>query len=166
MQTLAIAGVDGTIKRRFQGSVVSRHAWMKTGTLKHVKNIVGYVEDKAGNYYTVVILVNTNKGNWKSAQLQNDIIRWLVSRKKQSTHKVSPQKLSAMQYWIQVGSFEHAPTQAYLKSIWQQGFPTTTRHSGSLYKVLVGAYESEKKVKRVLEKVKASLSKKAFIIKE
>jgi len=79
MNTLSIAGVDGTIKRRFRGTVVRNRAWMKTGTLNRVKNIGGYVKTKKGKLYTVIILVNTKKGRWKAAKLQNDIMKWLVN---------------------------------------------------------------------------------------
>jgi len=79
MNTLSIAGVDGTIKKRFRGTIVKNHAWMKTGTLKRVKNIGGYVKSKIGKLYTVVILVNSKKGNWRASQLQNIIIKWLVA---------------------------------------------------------------------------------------
>lgn len=81
MDTLAIAGVDGTIKKRFRGTVVKNRAWMKTGTLRRVKNIGGYVKSKSGHLYAVSILVNTNKGNWRASGLQNDIIKWLVRYK-------------------------------------------------------------------------------------
>ena len=81
MNTLSIAGVDGTINRRFRGTVAKGRAWMKTGTLNRVKNITGYVKSKSGKLYTVVILVNTNKPRWKASQLQNQIIKWLVRYK-------------------------------------------------------------------------------------
>ncbi len=78
METLSIAGVDGTIKRRFRYSVVQKRAWMKTGTLRSVKNIGGYVQNRAGKFYTVVILINSSKGKYRGAKLQDDIIQWLV----------------------------------------------------------------------------------------
>lgn len=93
MNTLSIAGVDGTIKKRFRGSVVKNRAWMKTGTLKRVKNIGGYVKSKSGHLYAVTILVNTHKGNWRAAGLQNEIIKWLVRYKGTSVVKnISPLK--------------------------------------------------------------------------
>ncbi len=82
MKTLSIAGVDGTIRRRFRGTSVKNRAWMKTGTLNRVKNIGGYVKTRKGKLYTVVILVNTKKGRWKAAKLQNDIMKWLVNYKR------------------------------------------------------------------------------------
>ena len=95
MNTLSIAGVDGTIKRRFRGSVVQNRAWMKTGTVNRVKNISGYVKDKSGRLYTVVILVNSKKAKYSGSRLQNRVIKWLVngrhiskSHKKQNKNKI------------------------------------------------------------------------------
>ncbi len=78
METLSIAGVDGTIKRRFRNTVVKKRAWMKTGTLRRVKNIGGYVKNKAGKYYTVVIIINSSKAKYRGAKLQDEIMKWLA----------------------------------------------------------------------------------------
>ena len=95
MDTLSIAGVDGTIKRRFRHTAVKKRAWMKTGTLKRVKNIGGYVKNKAGKYYTVVILVNSSKAKYRGAKLQNEIMKWLVgSRVKASRQSIPPKAKS------------------------------------------------------------------------
>jgi len=74
METLSIAGVDGTIKKRFRRSVVKNRAWMKTGTIKGVKNIAGYVKSRKGRLYTVVILINTKVKSSKVSKLQDNII--------------------------------------------------------------------------------------------
>jgi D-alanyl-D-alanine carboxypeptidase/D-alanyl-D-alanine-endopeptidase (penicillin-binding protein 4) len=87
METLSIAGVDGTIKKRFRGTVVRKRAWMKTGTLRRVKNIGGYVKNKAGKYYTVVILINSPKAKYRGTKLQNEIMKWLVSTSAKPTTK-------------------------------------------------------------------------------
>ncbi|HIP29151.1 MAG TPA: D-alanyl-D-alanine carboxypeptidase/D-alanyl-D-alanine-endopeptidase [Sulfurovum sp.] len=81
MDTLSVAGIDGTIKKRFRGTVVKNRAWMKTGTLKRTKNIGGYVRSVSGQLYEVVILVQSKRGNWRASQLQNDILTWLVKHK-------------------------------------------------------------------------------------
>ena len=78
METLSVAGVDGTIKRRFRNSVVQKRAWMKTGTLKRVKNIGGYVKNRAGKLYTVVIIINSTRAQYPGAKLQDEIIKWLA----------------------------------------------------------------------------------------
>ena len=75
---LSIAGVDGTIKRRFRHSVAKGRAWMKTGTLKDAKNIAGYVRSKRSKkLYSVVVLYN-GREKWKGSALQNQIINWLA----------------------------------------------------------------------------------------
>lgn len=89
MKTLSIAGIDGTIKRRFRHTVVKKRAWMKTGTVKRVKNIGGYVKNRAGKLYTVVILVNSTRSRYHGAKLQNEIIKWLVKTTAKPTRKPS-----------------------------------------------------------------------------
>ena len=180
MNTLSIAGVDGTIRKRFRGTVVRKRAWMKTGTLKRVKNIGGYVKSRKGRFYTVVILVNTKQGNWRASQLQNNIIKWLVNYKgrgvavkpsyrpdhsarnsvvERKSVKPGP---SAASYYIQAGSFTHAPTEAYLSQMGSLGFPYRVENDGS-YKVLIGPYSTERSARDALKRVRSSLNREAFL---
>ncbi len=77
LKTLSIAGVDGTIRKRFKRSAAKGRAWMKTGTLRDAKNIAGYVRAKtSGTLYSVVVMYN-GKEKWKGSALQNQIINWL-----------------------------------------------------------------------------------------
>ncbi len=178
MNTLSIAGVDGTIKKRFRGTPVKNRAWMKTGTLKRVKNIGGYVKSKSGKLYAVVILVNTKRGNWRAAQLENDIIKWLVAYKdtvtKVSMNKlwgskihtmVSNEQIASGQYYIQTGSFVHTPRKKYLQAIERLGLRYKVRY-GKKHKVLIGAYSNEQKARKVLLTVRQHINSGAFIIKE
>jgi D-alanyl-D-alanine carboxypeptidase/D-alanyl-D-alanine-endopeptidase (penicillin-binding protein 4) len=80
MGTLAIAGVDGTIRKRFRNTPVRKRAWMKTGTLKDAKNIAGYVKGRSGKLYTVVIFYN-GRTRWLGSLLQNQILEWIVKSK-------------------------------------------------------------------------------------
>jgi len=80
MNALAIAGKDGTIKRRFKRSVAKGRAWMKTGTLNNAKNIAGYVRGRSGKLYVLAILYN-GRERWKGSTLQNQIIEWIVRNK-------------------------------------------------------------------------------------
>jgi len=179
MNTLSIAGVDGTIKKRFRRTAVKNRAWMKTGTLKRVKNISGYVKSRSGRLYTVVILVNTKKGNWRAAKLQDDIIKWLVEYKEKraqpsidtlwsmETNEPSDSqgKTSPLQrYYVQVGLFNSIPDQNYLLRLEHLGLPYKVRHSDK-YQVLVGAYKDEQSARTVLKKVRKHISSGAFLIK-
>lgn len=192
MQTLSIAGVDGTIKRRFAGSVVSRKAWMKTGTVNGVKNIAGYVQGKSGQLYTVVILVETRSGTWKGAQLQNDIIKWLAGynggRLGQKSNTDTPKPQEAMptplpstqitesttatetleqdtRYFVQAAAFEQIPKKEYLLRIEQLGMTYKVLQHAGKYKVLVGAFNVQNDARNALQQIRQHLNKQAFIIK-
>ncbi len=181
MNTLSIAGVDGTIKRRFRGTVVRNRAWMKTGTLKRVKNIGGYVKSRNGRVYTAVIIVNSNRGNWKASQLQNNIIKWLVTYKgrgrivaktvpqksldsgKPQRRSVPVQKNENASYSIQVGSFSQTPDETYFSHIADLGMSyRIVKENG--YKVFIGEYKSKEKAKMALKEVKNRINSGAFLV--
>ena len=79
MDTLSVAGIDGTIRRRFRNSTVYGRAWMKTGTIKRVKNIAGYVQGSSGETYVVVVLVNDSYSRKYGAKLANQVIEWVAN---------------------------------------------------------------------------------------
>jgi len=79
MDTLSIAGIDGTIRKRFKYSTVYGRAWMKTGTIKHVANIAGYVEGASGEKYVVVVLVNDKRSSRYGRRLANTVIEWVAN---------------------------------------------------------------------------------------
>ena len=81
MNTLSIAGVDGTIKKRFQNSIVFNRAWMKTGTIKSVANIAGYVQGASGEMYIVVVLVNDPLSAKYGKKLANSVIEWVAENR-------------------------------------------------------------------------------------
>jgi D-alanyl-D-alanine carboxypeptidase/D-alanyl-D-alanine-endopeptidase (penicillin-binding protein 4) len=184
MNILSIAGVDGTIKKRFRGTVAYNRAWMKTGTLRRVKNIAGYVKNRLGKCYTVVILVNSPKAKHRGAKLQNEIIKWLVqsgvtsskhieSKTKKIDNPVHRQTVRKQihtqisrnkYYYVQVGSFISKPNKSYLKRISKLGFPYSVRQS-TVYKVLIGPYKNKTIARKILKKVKAKLNKDGFVTK-
>ncbi|RLA67218.1 MAG: D-alanyl-D-alanine carboxypeptidase/D-alanyl-D-alanine-endopeptidase, partial [Epsilonproteobacteria bacterium] len=153
MNTLSIAGIDGTIKKRFKNTALKNRAWMKTGTLRNVKNIGGYVKSKEGKLYTVVVFSETKKGQWRAAKLQNEIMKWLVSyksntkqsKKKQNKNIKKYKKSSILEkYYIQVGLFSKMPNKKYFKKIEALGFRYKVVDTGK-YKVLIGAYAKKGK---------------------
>lgn len=171
MNTLSVAGIDGTIKKRFRSTQVKNRAWMKTGTLRRVKNIGGYVKSKQGQLYTAVVLVQTNQGNWRASALQNKILKWLVSYK--SRGKVENVQMQAAEYisssagkkyYVQVGFFASQPTKKYLLKIESLGLRYKVKHADN-YKVLVGAYGVEKDAKKALVTVRKHINKGAFIVR-
>jgi D-alanyl-D-alanine carboxypeptidase/D-alanyl-D-alanine-endopeptidase (penicillin-binding protein 4) len=60
VQSLSVAGVHGTAARyaRAPDSAARGNAWLKTGTLRDVVGIAGYVQALNGTRYAVVGFVN------------------------------------------------------------------------------------------------------------
>jgi hypothetical protein len=56
--SLPIVGIDGTMKKRLNGSEATGRAHIKTGTLDGVKTAAGYALDAQGRRYAVTFLIN------------------------------------------------------------------------------------------------------------
>jgi D-alanyl-D-alanine carboxypeptidase/D-alanyl-D-alanine-endopeptidase (penicillin-binding protein 4) len=56
--SLPIAGVDGTLKRRFKNSDLERHLRAKTGLLNGVASLAGYLQDDQGGLISFAIMYN------------------------------------------------------------------------------------------------------------
>ena len=66
---LPISAIDGTLRKRFNGSAFAGHAHLKTGSLKDVRALAGYLLDRGGNRFAVVMFVNhANAGQSEAAQ--------------------------------------------------------------------------------------------------
>lgn len=78
-QSLAIAGVDGTLRRRLRNTPLAGNAIGKTGTLKHVKSVAGYLTAQSGTKYVYVMLFNGRKAK-AGRPLMDDIMQWLYTQ--------------------------------------------------------------------------------------
>jgi D-alanyl-D-alanine carboxypeptidase/D-alanyl-D-alanine-endopeptidase (penicillin-binding protein 4) len=58
VESLPIAGVDGTMRNRLTSQPVNGNAHIKTGTLRDVRAIAGYVASADGSSYVVVSIIN------------------------------------------------------------------------------------------------------------
>lgn len=59
-QSLATAGVDGSLKKRLKNSDSRVHA--KTGTMKGIRSLAGYVDGESGPRYAFAVMFNGYKG--------------------------------------------------------------------------------------------------------
>lgn len=57
-ESLPIAGVDGTLRRRMVGSKAQGRVFAKTGSLRHVNALGGYVDSASGRRLVFSIIVN------------------------------------------------------------------------------------------------------------
>lgn len=63
LASLPVAGIDGTMARRFAGSPLRGRAHVKTGSLADVASIAGYVTAASGRRMVVVAFINHPKAN-------------------------------------------------------------------------------------------------------
>ena len=76
-ESLPIAGVDGTLKNRLQGSRTKGQAYLKTGTLNDTVALAGYVHAVSGKMYALAVFVNDLKAEKGRAAL-DAIVDWLA----------------------------------------------------------------------------------------
>jgi D-alanyl-D-alanine carboxypeptidase/D-alanyl-D-alanine-endopeptidase (penicillin-binding protein 4) len=77
VESLPIAGVDGTLARRFQGGAASGSAFLKTGSLLDARALAGYVKAKSGKVYAVAAMVNHAEAAAATPAL-DALIEWLA----------------------------------------------------------------------------------------
>ncbi len=76
LESLPIAGVDGTMKNRLQD--ISGKAWLKSGTLNNVRAIAGYISDGKGGFYAVSAMVNEENAGRANPAL-DELVRHIAS---------------------------------------------------------------------------------------
>ncbi len=79
ISSLAIAGVDGTVRRRLRGDDVKGMAHLKTGTLRDVRAMAGYVLGASGKRYILVSIVNDERSAGVRA-FYDSLVSWLAAR--------------------------------------------------------------------------------------
>lgn len=79
MASLPLAGVDGTLKKRFADGPVNGRAHLKTGYLENARALAGYVLDQSGKRWVVVILINDANARQGRAAM-DELLRWVAAR--------------------------------------------------------------------------------------
>lgn len=77
VNSLPVVGVDGTMKNRLHNSPVQGNAWIKTGGLKDVRAIAGYVRDKNGKRYIVVSIINHKDAMTAGMTIFEGLLKWI-----------------------------------------------------------------------------------------
>jgi len=76
---LPIVALDGTLKRRFNGSALGGNAHLKTGTLRDVSALAGYVYSARGERVSFVMLVNHTNAR-RSEAAQRALLEWVQAQ--------------------------------------------------------------------------------------
>lgn len=78
LESLPIAGEDGTLEHRFENSPLKGKLFAKTGTLDHVKALSGMMETKSGKRLLFSILANHYLSDHSAInRIQEQICKWL-----------------------------------------------------------------------------------------
>ena len=86
LASLPIAGLDGTMRRRLPDSAVAQRARLKTGTLKNVVALAGYVPDANNELCVVAAFINHPLAVSSVAEpILDALIDWVSKSKTEST---------------------------------------------------------------------------------
>jgi D-alanyl-D-alanine carboxypeptidase/D-alanyl-D-alanine-endopeptidase (penicillin-binding protein 4) len=77
VDSLPIAGVDGTLVHRMKAGAASGQAFLKTGTLSDTRALAGYVRGRSGKVYAVTAIV-THPAAAKGTPALDAVIEWLA----------------------------------------------------------------------------------------
>ena len=77
VDSLPIAGVDGTLRHRMRSGAASGQAFLKTGTLSDTRALAGYVRGKSGRIYAVTAIV-THPNAAKGTPVLDSLIEWVA----------------------------------------------------------------------------------------
>ncbi len=78
--SMPIVGIDGTMKKRLNGSDATGRAHIKTGTLDSVKTAAGYALDAQGRRYAVTFFINHPRVQAGSAAI-DALLVWVAQRR-------------------------------------------------------------------------------------
>lgn len=77
--SMPIVAIDGTMRRRLHDSPAAGRARMKTGTLKNVVALAGYVPDASGRQCVVVAMINSDLvSNGRGRVVLDRLVDWVA----------------------------------------------------------------------------------------
>lgn len=77
LASMAIAGKDGTMRKRFRGRAEAGRMHVKTGRLDNAAAVAGYVHAKSGQTFVVCMLVNHRNVHWgPGIELMEALLAW------------------------------------------------------------------------------------------
>ena len=80
LASLPIVAVDGAMQRRLRGTSAADRGRIKTGTLKDVSAVAGYLKDDAGETYIVVAMINHERAVSAVARpILDALLEWVVA---------------------------------------------------------------------------------------
>ena len=79
--SLSIGGQDGTTRKRFRRSKVKGNSHIKTGSLKDVSSVSGYVHNDQGKTFTVTLIINSPAVRFGAGRaVQDTTLAWVFKQ--------------------------------------------------------------------------------------
>jgi serine-type D-Ala-D-Ala carboxypeptidase/endopeptidase (penicillin-binding protein 4) len=85
ISSLPIVALDGTMRNRLKQSTAAGKARLKTGTLRNVVALAGYVNDANNTPYVVVAMINHNNTPQGGTRILDGLIDWIAQSKPMPT---------------------------------------------------------------------------------
>lgn len=79
MSSMAVLGVDGTLKNRMKNSSLAGRGRFKTGTLRDVRALAGYLQASNGQMYVISILHNDPRARAAVRAAHDDLVEWVFT---------------------------------------------------------------------------------------
>ncbi|KQQ88654.1 D-alanyl-D-alanine carboxypeptidase/D-alanyl-D-alanine-endopeptidase [Massilia sp. Leaf139] len=96
LASMPIAALDGTMRRRLGGSPAAGRARLKTGTLRNVVAVAGYVPDANGVQNVVVAMVNDElAGEGRGRAVVDALVDWVARSGAAVVPNVAPTPVAA-----------------------------------------------------------------------
>jgi len=81
LSSLALAAVDGTMRKRLRPEAPAGRVRIKTGSLNGTRSMAGYIKSGGGQHYSIVMFLNHNKVSFRSgSRIQDALLRWILRR--------------------------------------------------------------------------------------
>jgi D-alanyl-D-alanine carboxypeptidase/D-alanyl-D-alanine-endopeptidase (penicillin-binding protein 4) len=81
VSSLSISGLDGTMRRKFRDEILTGQMHLKSGRLRDVFAVAGYVHAQSGKDYVVVVLQNYKQADQGIGEaLQTELLRWVYEQ--------------------------------------------------------------------------------------
>ena len=81
LASMSIAGLDGTLSRRFKGTQLIGKAHLKTGSMDDVSAVAGFLQSRSGRRLVVVAMQNHKEVHrGPGREVQEALLRWLYDQ--------------------------------------------------------------------------------------
>ncbi|WP_035384123.1 D-alanyl-D-alanine carboxypeptidase/D-alanyl-D-alanine-endopeptidase [Ferriphaselus sp. R-1] len=77
--SLAIVGLDGTLRRRYRERAFAGHAHLKSGSLDEARSLAGYLQSRSGRQWLLAIMVN-QPGAAAAQPAFDALLEWLYQQ--------------------------------------------------------------------------------------